>query len=62
MPEEEQDQLVEEDTLESAEGRNQSLDSGSIEPREAAFMEGYDSDEGDEEDDYGLDEDEKMED
>jgi hypothetical protein len=62
MMAEDQEPPVEDENLETQEGREESVASGGIDPREAAFMEGYENDEGDEEDDYGLEDDEKLED
>lgn len=58
----EEQEPVDEENLDTEEGREAGVASGSLEPREAAFMEGYESQSKDDEDDYGLDDDEKIED
>ncbi|MFT4310273.1 MAG: hypothetical protein ACMXYC_01445 [Candidatus Woesearchaeota archaeon] len=59
---EEEEQIIEDDNISSEAGREEGVASGSLEPREAAFMEGYEDESDDEEDDYGLEDDEKLED
>jgi hypothetical protein len=61
MPED-KEPTTDNDTLETKEGREESVASGGIDSREAAFMEGYESDVKEEDPDYGLDDDEKIED
>ena len=53
---------IDEENIETEEGREESLNSGGIDAREAAFLQGYENDSKDEEEDYGLEEDEKIED
>ena len=49
-----------EENIETEEGRQESLDSGGLDAREAAFLAGYESDQADEEEETGLEEDERL--
>lgn len=60
MPEE--DQPVEDENLETEQGREQGLADEAINAREAAFLEGYENEHREDDEDFGLDDDEKLED